>query len=170
MHIKLKIIYVLIMEDHEKLAKILEIRKRRESKALKKHQNKRRELDAHEQQLQDDRRKIEEFMQKRTVELHTLQNRIKTEPVTGHVIEQYLMLKDDTQKQIEDMYEKLEEKSQAYYPIMDEVNEFFNEWQDTRRSNSKLEQTVEQKTEEFIFEKEQEAEKKLLDDFVFRPK
>ncbi len=158
------------MHDHEKLNKILQIRKRREDKALKKHHKKRQELEEYELELQEERTKIEQFMQQRTVELNKIQNRIRTEAVSGFVFEQYLSLKEDTQKKIEEMYDKLEEKSQAYYPILDEVNEFFKEWDDTRRGRSKLEQTVTQKTEEFIFEKEQQAEKKMFDDFVPRPK
>ncbi|MFT6071642.1 MAG: hypothetical protein ACJARD_000358 [Alphaproteobacteria bacterium] len=158
------------MEDHEKLAKILQIRKRREDKALKKHHDKRRELENHEAKLEQERTKIEQFMQQRTIELHTMQNRIRTEAVSGLVMEQYLLLKDDTQKKIEDMYAQLEEKSQAYYPILDEVNEFFKQWDDTKKGRMRLEDAVSQKTEEYIFDKNQKEEDAMFDDLVFRPK
>lgn len=158
------------MEDHEKLAQILEIRKRREDKALKKHNQKRQELEEYERELEQERKKIEQFMQTKTVEIHTMQNRIKTEAVSGLVVEQYLLLKEDAQKKIENMYKTLDEKSQAYYPILDKVNEFFKEWDDIKKGRSKLEQIITEKTEEFTFEKDQEDEKKMFDNFVFRPK
>ncbi len=158
------------MEDHEKLAQILEIRKRREDKALKKHNQKRQELEEYERELEQERKKIEQFMQTKTVEIHTMQNRIKTEAVSGLVVEQYLLLKEDAQKKIEGMYKTLDEKSQAYYPILDKVNEFFKEWDDIKKGRSKLEQIITEKTEEFTFEKDQEDEKKMFDNFVFRPK
>jgi phage-related minor tail protein len=158
------------MEDHEKLAQILGIRKRREDKALKKHNQKRQELEEYERELEQERKKIEQFMQTKTVEIHTMQNRIKTEAVSGLVVEQYVLLKEDAQKKIEDMYKKLDEKSQAYYPILDKVNEFFKEWDDIKKGRTKLEQIITEKTEEFTFEKDQEDEKKMFDNFVFRPK
>lgn len=158
------------MENHEKLQKILEIRKRRERKKFKQYQEKQRELDKHEQELQNERHKIEVFMQQRTVELHTMQNRIRTEAVSGLVVEQYLMLKDDTQMSLEDMYKKLEEKSQAHYPLMDELKEAFEEWEKSKNNNQRLEKTADEKTDEFNFEKSQKAEQKMFDDFVFRPK
>jgi flagellar biosynthesis chaperone FliJ len=158
------------MEDHQKLKQILDIRKRREEKALKKYNQKRQELEEYEIELQNERTKIEQFMQKRTVELHTIQNRILTEPVNGLVFEQYLRLKDDTQKQIEQMYNAFEEKSQAFTPILDKVNEFFKEWEDIKKAQSRLKQTVDKKTAEFTFEKEQKIEKKMFDEYVHRPK
>lgn len=158
------------MEDHEKLAKILEIRKRREEKAMKKHFQKRQELEEYEVTLQEERKKIENFMQKKTIEIHTMQNRIRTEAVSGLVFEQYLRLKEDAQQKIEEMYKTLEEKSQGYYPILDKVNDFFKEWDDIKKGRNKLEQVITQKTEEFTFEKDQKAEQKMFDDFVFRPK
>jgi flagellar biosynthesis chaperone FliJ len=158
------------MHDHEKLQKILDIRKRREDKALKKYYKKRQELENYETKLQEERTKIEQFMQKRTVDLQTIQNRIRTEAVSGLVFDQYLQLKDDTEKKIKEMYGKLDEKSQAYYPILDEVNELFREWEDIKKGQTKLEQVVTQKTEEFTFEKNQEIDKKMSDDFVFRPR
>ncbi len=158
------------MEDHEKLAQILEIRKRREDKALKKHNQKRQELEQYELELEQERKKIEQFMQTKTVEIHTMQNRIKTEAVSGLVVEQYVLLKEDAQKKIENMYKTLDEKSQAYYPILDKVNEFFKEWDDIKKGRTKLEQIITEKTEEFTFEKDQEDEKKMFDNFVFRPK
>lgn len=158
------------MEDHQKLKQILDIRKRREEKAMKKYNQKRQELEEYEAELQSERTKMEQFMQKRTVELHTIQNRIRTEPVNGLVFEQFLRLKDDTQKQIEQMYDAFEEKSQAHTPILDKVNEFFKEWEDIKKGQSRLKKTVDKKTAEFTFEKEQKIEKKMFDDYVHRPK
>lgn len=158
------------MENHQKLKKILDIRKRREDKALKKYNQKRQELEEYEKKLQDERSKIEGFMQKRTVDIETFQNKIRTEPMNGLAFEQFIRLKEDTQKEIEKMYDALEEKSQGYYPILDQVNELFKEWEDIKKSQQKLEQTVEKITTEFNFEKEQAIERKMFDDYIHRPK
>lgn len=158
------------MENHQKLKKILDIRKRREDKALKKYNQKRQELEEYEKKLQDERSKIEGFMQKRTVDIETFQNKIRTEPMNGLAFEQFIRLKEDTQKEIEKMYDALEEKSQGYYPILDQVNELFKEWEDIKKGQQKLEQTVEKITTEFNFEKEQAIERKMFDDYIHRPK
>jgi septation ring formation regulator EzrA len=109
-------------------------------------------------------------MQKRTVDIETFQNKIRTEPMNGWAFEQFIRLKESTQKEIEQMYDTLEEKSQGYYPILDQVNELFKEWEDIKNSQKKLEQTVDKVTTEFNFEKEQAIERKMFDDFVHRPK
>lgn|GEM_PF-5488961 len=161
---------VYIVEDHEKLEKILQIRKRREDKADKKHMEKQKEVAEYETMLEGERNKVEQFIKDKTIEMHEMQNKIRTEAVTGLEVEKYLLLKEKTKKDIEEMYQQLEEKSKGHIPLIEEVNELFKQWDDTKKGRMRLEDAASQKTEEYTFEKDQEEEAKMFDDFVFKPK
>ena len=126
------------MENHEKLKKIAELRKRREDRALKHNKNMQQQLFEYEQQLEAHKQKIQVFLEERSVILQKMQNQMRTEAVDGQHIEKYLLLKEDTQNKTKELYDELEELSNGYYPLLDKVNDSYKEWEEVNTSPNKV--------------------------------
>ena len=96
------------MKDHEKLAKLAKLRKRREDKALKKNKELQQELYEYECKIEAHKQKIQGFLEERGIQIQSLQNKMRTEAMNGQSIEAYLLLKEDTQKKTDELYKELE--------------------------------------------------------------
>lgn len=153
------------MENHEKLKKIAELRKRREDRALKHNKNMQQELFEYEQQLEGHKQKLQAFLEERSVVLQKMQNQMRTEAVDGQHIEKYLLLKEDTQIKTQELYDELEKLSSGYYPLLEKVNHSYKEWEDVNSSRTKLEKIADDKKEEFISEKTRQEEASQYADF-----
>ena len=155
----------MFMENHEKLKKIAELRKRREDRALKHNKNMQQELFEYEQKLEAHKQKIQSFLEERSVVLQKMQNQMRTEAVDGQHIEKYLLLKEDTQTKTQDLYDELEKISDGYYPLLEKVNNSYKEWEDINTSRTKLEKVADDKKTEFISEKSRQEESQQYADF-----
>ena len=153
------------MEDHEKLEKIAVIRKRREDRALAHYKKMQHDLYIYETELETRKQKIQVFLAERSVQLQSMQNKMRTEAVNGQVIETYLLLKENTQEKTKELYDDLEEKTQGYYPLLDKVNESYKQWQEVNLAQSKLTRIAEKKREEFNEETTKQEENKRYMDF-----
>lgn len=153
------------MEDHEKLKKLSEFRKLKEDRALNFHKQMQQELQTYEKKLSEKKQEVDQFLQKRGVQLQALQNKIRTEAVSGQIIEQYLFLQEDTRVKTDELYQELEEMSQGYYPLLDKVNKSYQEWDGVHQSRTKLEELTDKKKEEFEEERAQEEDRKMYLDF-----
>ncbi len=156
------------MENHEKLKKLSEFRKLKEDRALKFHKDQQLALQNYEKTLSEKKSEIDQFLQKRGLQIQSLQNKIRTEAVSGQVIEQYLFLQEDTRVKTDELYKELEEMSQSYYPLLDKVNKSYQEWDGVRHSRTKLEELTEKKREEYDEEKTKEENNAMYRDFFTR--
>jgi hypothetical protein len=153
------------MEDHEKLKKIAEIRKRREDKAFKHNKEMQKELYEYETGLEEHKKNIQTFLEERSVQLQKMQNRMRTEAVNGQAIEQYLLLKEDTQQKTSELYAELEERTKKYYPLLDKVNDSYKEWEEINKARTKLEKMSDDKREEYETEVTKQEENRRYADF-----
>lgn len=153
------------MEDHEKLEKIAGIRKRREDRALVNYKKMQHDLYIYETELEARKQRIQVFLAERSVQLQSMQNKMRTEAVNGQVIEAYLLLKENTQEKTKELYDELEEKTQGYYPLLDKVNESYKQWQEVNLAQSKLTRIAEKKREEFEEETTKQEENRRYVDF-----
>lgn len=157
------------MEDHEKLKKISEIRKRREDRQLKIHKDAQAAMHEYEKMIEAHKMKIQSFIEERGVQLQKMQNKMRTEAVDGLLIEKYLMLKEETQTKVKELYDELEQKTEGYYPLLDKVNQSYKEWEDVNRARTKLEKIAEDKKKDFIEERDKEEELRRYADFRSPP-
>lgn len=156
-------------KDHEKLKRLADIRKLREQKANRAYQEAFQDMTDFQETMQKQKEEVSQFLNDRNTQIRILQNKIRTEPVNGQLIQKYLHLQEDTQLQTSVKYQELEKKSQKYYELLDKVNETYLEFEGHSKARVKFEKMAEQKFEVYKAEQDLKEEELVMEQFTGAP-
>jgi hypothetical protein len=157
-------------KDHVKLERLAEIRKFREDKASRNYQEAFQEMTEYQNMMNDKKKNIDIFLNERNTQIQILQNKIRTEAVSGQIIQKYLHLQEDTQLHANAKYKELEDKSQGYYDLLDKVNKSYVEFELISKSRVKFEKLAQEKRKIYEDDLDLAEDEEIQEQFVFRPK